>query len=143
MTAVQKIENLYADYIEQFHVQNRKRKPGQGILGIGAGPGDLPCHRQFIDSLEALMTELAGGETDSREAREALEFVFREQAQLQSEAPSVYWTLLAVQGLGIKLIELLSPEDAATLYEAYKSAYPRLKRMPAQEQVLKALKKRT
>ena len=141
MTAVQEIERLYGDYLEHFHRQDSERKPGQGIFGMGAGPGDLPCHEQFLDNLGALLTNIADRGACSQEAREALEFIFSEPVQLQSEAPAAYWTLMATQGLGIRLAGRLSAEDAAALYGEYKSAYPRSRRMPAQECVLGALKK--
>ncbi len=142
MTAAQRLERLYGDYIEQFHCQDSERKPGQGIFGMGAGPGDLRCHGLFIEKLEALLTDITGMGADSREVREVLWFIFSEPVRLQSEAPAVYWTLMAAQGLGIRLIGLLDKEDAAELYEAYKSEYPRLRRMPAQKQVIDALSER-
>lgn len=142
MTAAQEIEKLYGDYIEQYRQQNSGRKPGQGIFGMGPGPGDLPCHGQLLENLKALLADIAGREAGPCELRQALEVVFREPVQLQHEAPAAYWTLLAAHGAVLELIEGIGGDDAAALYEEYKRAYPRSKRLPVQKQVLDALGKR-
>ncbi len=142
MSAAQEIEKLYADYLERFREQDSKRGPGQGILGMGVGPGDLPCHGQLLEELKALLSDIAGRGASSGEVRGALEVIFRDPAPLQAGANAAYWTLLAAQGLSLELIGLLSPEDAAALYARYNSDYPRFGRLPAQKKVLAALGER-
>lgn len=142
MPAAQEIEELYADYLEQFRAQNSERGPGQGIFGMGVGPGDLPCHGQLLEKLKALLSDIAGRGAPSGEVRDALEVMLRDPAPLQGGAAAAYWTLLAAQGLGLELVGLLSCADAAELYARYKSDYPRFKRLPVQKQVLAALGER-
>ena len=142
MTAAQEIEKLYADFLERFREQDGKRAPGQGILGMGVGAGDLPCHGQFLEELKALLSDIAGRGASSGEARGALEVIFRDPSPLQAGANAAYWTLLAAQGLSLELIGLLSREDASALYARYKKDYPRSQRLPAQKQVLAALGER-
>ena len=142
VTAALEIEKRYDSYLEQYQKEESERSPGRGIFGMGAGPGDLPCHVRFLDSMKSLLDEIAGREAEPREFREAMEFILREPVNVLREAPAVYWTLLAVHGLSLGLIGRLDSADASELYKAYKSTYPRSKRLPAQEQVLAALKER-
>ncbi len=142
MTAAQEIEKLYADYLERFRAQDSERGPGQGILGMGVGPGDLPCHGQLLEELKALLSDIAGRGLPSGEVREALEVIFRDPARLKAGANAAYWTLLAAQGLSLELIGLLGRDDAAALYARYNRDYPRFGRLPAQKKVIAALGER-
>ena len=50
--------------------------------------------------------------------------------------------LLAVHGFTLELIGLLDAAEAAPLYRAYGSVYPRLRRLPVQNKLFAALQKR-
>ena len=59
------------------------------------------------------------------------------------EPHSVYWMLIAVQGLSLDLIGGLVPADAAALCMGFGNRYPRRERLPVQNKILSALKKQS
>lgn len=140
MSALGETRALCEAYIARAEQLERDRKPGEGIFGMRGGPRDNPCHQQFADDFERLMQALAGQRPSSGEAREALAYAYG-LALAHTEPLTAYWMLQAIHGLTLPLIALLSPQDARALRDDYARDYPRSKRLPAQEQVCKALEK--
>ena len=132
------IRKMYEDYFEKALAAERNRKPTDGMFGIGKKPGDDPCHTEFAAELEAALNEYAAEKPASADVRALLAFMYS-VPKSHEEPKSVYWMLLAVQGLTLPLIPLLSPEDAAVLKKGYAAQYRRWERLPVQQQVLKAL----
>ena len=132
------IRKMYDDYFEKALAAERNRKPTDGMFGIGKKPGDDPCHTEFAAELEAALNEYAAEKPASADVRALLAFMYS-VPKSHEEPKSVYWMLLAVQGLTLPLIPLLSPEDAAVLKKGYAAQYRRWERLPVQQQVLKAL----
>ncbi len=132
------IRKMYEDYFEKALAAERNRKPTDGMFGIGNKPGDDPCHMEFAVKLEAALNEYAAEKPASADVRGLLAFMYS-VPKSHEEPKSVYWMLLAVQGLTLQLIPLLSPEDAAVLKKGYAAQYRRWERLPVQQQVLKAL----
>ena len=142
MADLASVQALYEAYIETAENRIRKRKFGEGILGLKGGPADDPCHDRFAADLEALLGEYAGEEHGSAETAEVLSYIYG--APLEHREPAmVYWMLMAVHGLTLPLTEQLDPADAGTLYRRYEGDYPRRERMPVQVRTLKALKARS
>ena len=132
------IRKMYDDYFEKALAAERNRKPTDGMFGIGKKPGDDPCHTEFAAELEAALNEYAAEKPASADVRALLAFMYS-VPKSHEEPKSVYWMLLAVQGLTLPLIPLLSPEDVAVLKKGYAAQYRRWERLPVQQQVLKAL----
>ncbi len=136
--ALNALQALYKDYIEKALAAEKNRKPADGLFGFGKKAADDPCHEQFSESVETELKAFAETSPDSAEVRCVLEFMFQTPTAHQ-EPVSIYWMLEAVQGFAIPLIEKLSPQDAKRLKELYGSLYPRLQRLPIQNQVYDAL----
>ena len=135
------LRSRYLAYREKVEEVERSSKPAAGLLGLKGGVKDDPCHDAFAEDLRVLLADFAAAEPDSAAVSRVLRFMFR--YPLENPKPScAYWMLLAVQTLAQDLIELLTPEDAAALAAEYKRDYPRRMRFPAQEQLLKKLKRR-
>lgn len=138
---VTELRSLYRRYLDAAAAAERNRKPGEGLLGIGKGPADNPCHDRFAAELEALLDSIAESGPDSGVAKALLEYIYavpRETAELKS----AYWMLLAVHKLTLPLIAFLDSADAAVLLAEYEKNYPRRLRLPPQKAVLSALRKR-
>jgi len=75
------------------------------------------------------------------EIRDVLTYVYTAPLAYRSD-PLIYWTLMAVHGLPMALVDRLTPEDAAALFARYGEDFPRRERMPVQTQTLNALKRR-
>ena len=140
MSGFDSIRALYDAYIAKAEQLERDRKPGEGLLGLSAGPKDDPCHDRFADELRLLLEDIPAGQPSSREVREMLSYMYR--APLEHRQPqTVYWMLQAVQGMTVGLIDLLTAEDARALRDAYVRDYRRWERLPVQKQALAALER--
>lgn len=131
----------YEAYLDEVAELERKRKPGEGIFGMGGGPKNDPCHSRFAEELRGELASFAASEPEATAAEEALRYVLG-QPESENVPQSAYWMLQAVHGLGLELIDRLEPGDAAALAASYEKNYPRRKRFPVQDQVLRELKRR-
>lgn len=138
---LEQIQDRYARYAAEYLERKRNSRLGEGVFGLGGGPKNDPCHERFAKDLEGLL-RTAAETADSEQAQAILEFVwFHEPAPLNARDP-VAWMRLAVHGLAAPLIPRLTPAAAAGLLPRYEAAYPRRERLPAQNKVVSALKRR-
>ena len=105
-----------------------------------ASSADNPCHDRFAEELRGCFAEFAAGQPDSAQVRQVLDFVYTEPVIYRGPR-CAYWMLLAVQGLTKELIPYLSPADADTLAERFEADYRPCDRLPAQNELLAALRK--
>ncbi len=131
---------LYEAYFEQVRAAKKRLKLADGLFGMGERLANAPCHDAFMEALRAF---LEGKEVkeDPGQICQVLDYIYRAPFAYPDVHPSVYWMLLAVQGLTQPVITQLRPEDAQALYLWYQKAYPRRERLPVQNQVLEALKR--
>lgn len=137
-----RVETLYREYIRKAEELEKNRRIGDGLFGLTPGPADDPCHGRFADDLEALLKECCAAAPSSAEAAEILRFLFA-APEAHREVKSLYWMLIAVQGLGQILAERLNASDAELLAGEYGARYPRRLRLPVQKQLLKTLERRS
>lgn len=133
---------LYEAYEAKFRAQEEKRRPLEGAFGLGGGPRSYPCHDEFAEQLKTLLRSPEAESLSPEQTRRLLEYIYFAPARHPDGQDAVYWMKLAVHSLTTDLLPRLEPEDARALHTAYQSAYPRRNRLPAQETLLKALKKR-
>lgn len=139
-TGMEDIRRLYTDYLEQVRQAELSRRPFDGYMGFGPKLGDAPCHRQFAQNLEALLKDIDREGPRSGQVREMLEYIYR-APQEHRKPPAVYWMLIAVHGLTIKLTDRLETDDALVLWTEYRKLYRAGERLPAQKKTLAALKR--
>lgn len=140
MNAAETIREIYAQYFAASEQAEQKRKPTDGMFGLGKKPADDPCHTAFYDSLIAAVTELAQQNPDPETVREILAYIYG-LPEANREPVSVYWMLIAAHGTTDALIPMLTPQDAASLYADYDKRFRRRERMPVQKNILRVLKK--
>ena len=133
-----RLEALYQNYIQTVQELEKNRKLGDGLLGLRPGPADDPCHDRFAADLDALLKDFAAASPDSEACASILRYLFTAPEGWQ-DLKSAYWMLIAVQGLGARLIESLNAADAGELEALYAERYPRRERLPVQTQILKKL----
>ena len=131
MAGLEEVRRVYETYLGRMEELQRKRKPAEGLLGVGGGPAADPCQEEFPRQLEAVLSALERTEPASGEARQVLEYLYRTPLPYRQGDQTVYWMLTAVHGLSLDLISRLTRQD-----------YPRWERLPAQKQVLAALNAR-
>lgn len=140
MNRTEQLEVLFTDYVAQVTELVRKRKLTEGILGMGGGPQDHPCHEAFDKQVEAQVQLLLGAELSPAEAAQVAGYLLNDE-DVPCTAQCARLMLIAVQRHTMPLIPLLDPEDARQLLTRYTARYPRLKQFPAQKQVIEALKR--
>lgn len=139
MTAqLEQLQQLYDAYIQEAMTAEAQKKFGDGLFGFGNKPANLPFHEKFVLDVRALLADWV---PESAEAlQELLTWVFH-MADGRDQVPSIYWTLVAAQSAVIPLIPRLAPQQAETLYEAYKRNTRSWNRLPVQSDILKLLDK--
>ena len=135
-----RIRVIYADYLAAAKLAEEKQKPTDGIFGMGKKAADDPCHTAFIDTLKTALDEIAQQKPDSGTVREILSYICRMPLEYPSPV-SIYWMLIAAQGLTKDLIPFLSQTDAAALADEFGKQYGRWERLPVQKELFRALQK--
>ena len=130
---------LYDTYFQQVEAAKKRLNPSDGLLGMGEKLSNAPCHDVFVEAMKAMLEGLPD-QVDAAQVCRMLDFIYRAPFAYPDVDTSVYWMLIAVQGLTLPAIARLRPEEARVLHAWYEKAYPRWERLPAQKQVLAALK---
>ncbi len=139
MTELEQIRGIYENYQETLKQVIRDAKPFAGFMGIGSGPKDDPCHRKFLQDLEAAIRAFLSEGIGEEAAAACAGYILGAQASV-GEDSMCYWTMLAAHGQAEPLLPLLSKESAARLALQYDRDMPRRARMPMQEKMLKTLR---
>lgn len=145
MDVMPKLELLFTNYLEEATALKSDKSRVASVLGwlFGShcGPGDKDLNPQFYDAVAACLKEFQSEPFTPEDALAAVTYVLRVSAG-NAENPVAKWTMIGVQGLLTPLVPSLPPEKAAFLADWYKKQYPRQKRFPVQDDLLKALKAR-
>ena len=136
---MKQLTQLYEAYFEQVKAAEKRLKPADGLFGMGEKLSNAPCHDAFFEALQAFL-EGMDVKADPGQAHQVLDYIYRAPFTYPDVHRSVYWMLIAVQSLTRQAIACLRPEDARALHAWYEKAYPRWERLPAQKQVLAALR---
>ncbi len=133
-----KLCDLLDEYEAAIREADASRTPGSGLLGLGPKRSDDPCHEAFDRKLADLFAAMATGDASLEDTAEAIGLLLR----AEDDRPwpvEARWMLIAVQRHALPLIPLLpAPERRALLLE-YRKRYPRFRRLPVQNEILKAL----
>ncbi|MBQ8073693.1 MAG: hypothetical protein IJ231_08025 [Clostridia bacterium] len=128
-----------AEYAQAVTEVQKSRKMFDGVLGLGNHPSNAPCHDVFDKKVESLCLEAAEPENGAERAA-LVEAVFGAEGQWKGPEYARLM-LIAAQRHTLPLLPLLAPESRKKLADWYRKTYPRRKRLPVQDQVLKALEK--
>ena len=128
---------MMEEYARTVAELGKNRKWLDGIFGLGSHPGDAPCHEALDKQVEALCLEV-GPSLQEAELKEFLLTVWQAAARWQGPEYARLM-LVAIQRHTEGLIPALAPGDRAELAEWYRKTWPRRRRLPIQEKILKAL----
>lgn len=142
MADIQPLKARYHEYIQFNRELFAKAKFTDGLFGLGDDPKRDPGHTKFFDDVALLAEELAAQSPTPQEAEEAVTWML-EADSLTGKNSTASWMIIAAQQHAEKLIPLLSPDAAARLLQDYTKRYPRLMRLPIQNQLIKSLKARS
>ena len=132
--------NAYYDaYEEELMELYKKAPPMAGFLGMGDHPRDDRCNEIFYHNVEKWAKEFLTSDPSRENAEAAVEWILK-LAQVHRN-DKTFWFCFAIQTHAKKMIPLMSREKAKELQLWYDEAYPKLERLPAQNEVYKVLQK--
>lgn len=136
---IEKLKELYATYLEDATKVRKEAPRFAGFFGLGNDPRKHPCHEIFYDNVAKWTGEFVASQPQSAEAMEAASFILEAPGQnMESEG---YWFYYACIGFVQKLIPFLSGADCKTLADRMNVLYPKIERMPLQQETYKMLAK--
>ncbi len=138
MDFLQEYQRLMTEYDQAVQELQKKRKVFDGLLGVGNHPGNAACHELLDRQTEALCRE-ALEKGSPEELKTLAEAVFQSERKWQGPEYARLM-LVAIQRHTLEMIPRMEKTDRENLAAWYRQAYPRMRRLPVQDQVLKALK---
>ena len=136
---IAKLEQAFTDYRQELEECEKKAKPTDGLLGFGKSVKDDACHERFDERIAQTVSDLcqAGPAPETAEQAVALLIARSDSASWPLAAQ---WMLRAIERHSLPLIPFLAPAAAARLQKDYAARYRPWDRLPAQKEVLKALR---
>lgn len=129
------LQILYNDYIQQCRRVCIEAPYGAGIFSSGKDPRNHPCHTEFYDAVEAMVTQAA--QDASTETEQMIRWML--------EVPYFYanedacWYLLAAQTHVKLLISRLTKDEKEQTGVWFSKLVPKRHRLPVQEEILRML----
>ena len=131
-------EAMMEEYAGAVAELGKNRKRLDGLFGLGSHPGDAACHETLDKKAQALCQE-AESALQGAELKDFLLTLWQAAARWQGPEYARLM-LVAIQRHTEGLIPALEPGDRGDLAEWYKKTWPRSRRLPVQEKILKALR---
>ncbi len=135
-----RLREILGVYEEELSVADRNRKPASGLLGIGPGPGDDPCHDRLDQAVASLVGDMLRDSAGASETGPVVSALLRAESEGGWPEPARLM-LLAIQRHAIPLIPVLERNTREELYAWYEKRHPRSRRFPLQKQILATLEK--
>ena len=136
---MEKLRQLYTDYLEETYTIRKKASAFAGILGLGDDPRKNPCHEKFYNDVDGWMKSFAETEPAAEQAREVAAFLLEEPAK--NRETEGYWFMYVCIGFIRNLIPFMEAQDCKVLAERMNALYPKRERMPLQQETFKMLQK--
>ena len=133
--------NAYYDaYAKELMELYKKASPMAGVWGMGNHPRDDRCNEVFYYNVEKWVKEFLASKP-SQEGVEAVVDWLLKLAQIHRD-DNTFWFSFAIQTHAKELIPLMSQARALELKAWYDDAYSVQERLPAQQEIYKALGKK-
>ncbi|MCR4672806.1 MAG: hypothetical protein K5637_06190 [Lachnospiraceae bacterium] len=135
----EQLEALIADYRSYLKKLPEKGGIFSGFLEILKKPQNDPGHNEFYNNVGKLAEQAAESE-DPEAVRELAEALLFASAEIYDRESS-YLYLTAIQRHAMPLLERLSESEKAAFLERYEEEYPKKRRLPVQNDIIKLLEK--
>ena len=139
-SSLAEIEKAFAQYGQDLENYEKKRKPTDGLFGLGHVLQHDACHDRLDERIEQAVQRLCASGPDAQTAEACVRLLLRENTAGLPQAAQ--WMLRAIERHSLPLIPFLDSGAAASLSREYAARYKPWDRLPAQKEVLRALKKR-
>ena len=124
------LKKLTEDYISATDALLANRRFGEGMFGMPDSARSSPVHMEYFNAVEAAVKEYVSGTPQAETTDEAVRFLLTASEEIPCN------------NLASWMIPLMSEEKRAEMYAWFNEHVPRLQRMPVQQKIIKALKKR-
>ncbi len=138
---IAELEQAYDTYRRDLEACEKKRKPTDGLFGLGKAVQDDPCHTRFDECVAEIAGRMCASGASAEDAASALRILLA-RPDAESWPLSAQWMLRAAERHALPLIPFLTPEAAGVLARTYAARYKPWDRLPVQKQVLRALKEK-
>jgi len=136
---IERLKELYVNYKADATEVKEKAPRFAGFFGLGSDPRKHPVHEIFYENVAKWMDEFVQSQPQGSDAMEVASFMLEAPGQnFQTEG---YWFYYACIGFIQKLIPFLSAQDCKALAERLNVLYPKIERMPLQQETYKKLLK--
>lgn len=134
---IETLKELYTTYQEDATKVKKAAPRLAGVFGLGEDPRKHPVHEIFYNNVGKWIGEFVASAPDQALAMEAASFILEAPGQnFQTEG---YWFFYACIGYIQPLIPFLSKVDCKTLADRLNVLYPKIERMPLQQDTYKKL----
>ncbi len=134
------LKKLTEDYISATDELLANRKFGEGLFGMPDPARNSPVHMDYYNAVEAAVTEYLSGSPEPETTDDAVRFLLTASEEIPCSSLAA-WMLIAIQNHALQMIPLMSDEKRAEMFNWFNKHVPRLQRLPAQQKIIKALKK--
>lgn len=131
------LETLIGDYVTWVRTDKEAGPSLAAYLGFHMRVDNHPNHNAFYESVGTWVEEFRNGEPDQAQRLQTLRMLLFAAADW--EDTQAVWYLTAIQEWAKPLISGLDQESRLALGKEYEQRYPRGKRLPLQNEILKAL----
>lgn len=134
------LKTLTEQYISTTEALLADKKFGEGIFGTPDRSKSDPCHVNYFNAVKDIIEKAVSDGLSQADADDITEFLLRENAS-QPSNNLASWMIMAVEQFSLQTIPFISDSLKDDLCHYYSKKYPRLQRIPFQQQIIKALKK--
>ena len=135
------LAQAFAEYRQDLEDFQKKSRPTDGLLGFGRSLKNDSCHDRFDEKVEKIIGGLCAASPAPDTAERAAAILLTPEYD-RPWPVSAEWMLRAAERHALGLIPFLTPAAAERLLKAYGARYKRWDRLPAQNTVFEALRKR-
>jgi len=139
MAHLEQLYQLYQAYEEKAKAVRRKASRFAGAFGLGDDPRKHECHEDFFEDVGCWVQEFLEENPDSGEIVQAVCWILK--AADAHRDTDVYWMMYAAQGHVKELIPRMPRETCRKLLDWYEDAYPALDRLPAQQEIVRQMRR--
>ena len=134
------LETAFEDYSKELEASEKKQRVTDGLFGFGHSLKDDACHDRLDERLARTAQEIRDADPSPAEAERAVRLLLMPR---ETEFPqqSARWMLRAAERHTLQLIPFLDVGAAGQILEEYSARYRPWDRLPAQKQVINALKR--
>lgn len=137
MERVAALQELYQNYNAEATKVRKSASWFDGIFGMGNDPRKHYCHDAFYENAGKWTQAFVASNPSAEIALAAATWIL--EAPAKNRNTEGYWYMFAAMAYADPLVPLLRKEDCKTLTKLLDDLYPKVERMPVQQNLYKKL----